>query len=168
MSASSSRLPDPPGSPRQTLNVVLIEPQIPPNTGNIARLCAASGCHLILVGALGFSLDDAHLKRAGLDYWDYVSWEHLPDLHAFLASRPRRALHLLSARASEPYTRIPAQWGDCLVFGKETVGLGPELLDRYPGQCYSIPIVEPAVRSLNLSSAVAIVVYDVLRRLRPF
>lgn len=164
-----SRLADPPARPpRETLNVVLIEPQIPPNTGNIARLCAASGCHLILVGALGFSLDDAHLKRAGLDYWEYVSWEHIPDLDTFLAGRPRRALHLLSARASQLYTRIPAQWGDCLVFGKETVGLGAGLLERYAGQCYTVPIVEPEVRSLNLSSAVAIVAYDVLRRLRPF
>jgi tRNA (cytidine/uridine-2'-O-)-methyltransferase len=150
------------------LTVALIEPQIPPNTGNIARLCAAAGCHLILAGTLGFTLDDAHLKRAGLDYWEHVSWEHEPDLEAFLASRPRRSLHLLSARAPVPYTRIPAQPGDCLVFGKETTGLAPEILDRFPGQCYSIPIVEPGVRSLNLSSAVAIVVYDVLRRLRGF
>jgi tRNA (cytidine/uridine-2'-O-)-methyltransferase len=147
---------------------VLIEPQIPPNTGNIARLCAAAGCHLILVGALGFSLDDAHLKRAGLDYWEHVSWEHIPDLEAFLANRPTRSLHLLSARSEQPYTRIPVQWGDCLVFGKETTGLGTELLDRFPAQCYTIPIVEPGVRSLNLSSAVAIVTYDVLRRLRSF
>ena len=150
------------------LTVALIEPQIPPNTGNIARLCAAAGCHLILAGTLGFTLDDAHLKRAGLDYWEHVSWEHQPDVEAFLTSRPRRALHLLSARATVPYTRIPAQPGDCLVFGKETVGLAPELLDRFPGQCYTIPILEPGVRSLNLSSAVAIVVYDVVRRLKGF
>ncbi len=154
--------------PRDTLNVVLIEPQIPPNTGNIARLCAAAGCHLILVGPLGFSLDDAHMKRAGLDYWEHVSWEHLPNVDTFLASHPPRALHLLSARSEQPYTQIPAQWGDCLVFGKETTGLGEELLAQFPGQCYTIPIVEPGVRSLNLSSAVAIVTYDVLRRLRSF
>jgi tRNA (cytidine/uridine-2'-O-)-methyltransferase len=150
------------------LSVALIEPQIPPNTGNIARLCAAAGCHLILAGTLGFTLDDAHLKRAGLDYWEHVSWEHEPDLEAFFAGRPGRSLHLLSARASVPYTRIPAQPGDCLVFGKETIGLGPEILDRFPGQCYNIPMVEPGVRSLNLSSAAAIVVYDVLRRLTGF
>lgn len=165
-SAIPARTRSTPGLP--SVNVVLVEPQIPPNTGNVARLCAAAGCHLILVGPLGFSLDDAHLKRAGLDYWEHVSWEHLPDLKTFLASRPARALHLLSARATEPYTRIPAQEGDCLVFGKETTGLGTQVLDRFPGQCYSIPIVEPGVRSLNLSSAVAIVVYDVLRRLRHY
>jgi tRNA (cytidine/uridine-2'-O-)-methyltransferase len=151
-----------------TLNIVLVEPQIPPNTGNIARLCAASGCHLILAGQLGFTLDDAHLKRAGLDYWEHVSWEHVPTIEDLVASHPSRAFHLLSARASTPYTHIPAQIGDCLVFGKETTGLGPELLERYSSQCYTIPIVEPGVRSLNLSSAVAIVTYDVLRRLRGF
>lgn len=152
-------------APRDVLNIVLVEPQIPPNTGNIARLCAAAGCHLILAGPLGFALDDARLKRAGLDYWEHVSWEHVADAEAFLTSRPRRSLHLLSARATELYTRIPAQWGDYLVFGKETVGLGAELLERYSGQCYTVPIVEQGVRSLNLSSAVAIVTYDVLRRL---
>lgn len=150
------------------LNVVLIEPQIPPNTGNIARLCAAAGCHLILAGTLGFVLDDARLKRAGLDYWDHVSWEHEPDVESFVTSRPRRSLHLLSARATVPYTEIPAQPGDCLVFGKETTGLPPGLLGQFSDQCYTIPIVEPGVRSLNLSSAVAIVVYDVLRRLKRF
>ena len=162
MSGSQRKLAAP------TINVVLVEPQIPPNTGNIARLCAASGCHLILVGELGFTLDDAHLKRAGLDYWEHVSWEHIPSIEAFVSRHPARSLHLLSARATVPYTQIPAQVGDCLVFGKETTGLGMELLERYPSQCYTIPIVEPGVRSLNLSSAVAIVVYDVLRRLRGF
>jgi tRNA (cytidine/uridine-2'-O-)-methyltransferase len=159
----------PSGAPAApSVDVVLIEPQIPPNTGNIARLCAATGCRLILVGALGFSLDDAHLKRAGLDYWEHVRWEHVPDVETFLAGRPTRALHLLSARATLPYTRIPIQAGDCLVFGKETSGLGAALLDRFPSQCYGIPMLEPRVRSLNLSSAVAIVVYDALRRLRKF
>lgn len=151
-----------------TLNVVLIEPQIPPNTGNIARLCAAAACHLILVGRLGFDLSAATLKRAGLDYWEYVSWEHQPDREAFLAARPSGALHLLTRHTTRPYTRIPARPGDCLVFGKETTGLDRPFLDRYPGQCYTIPMAEPRVRSLNLSSAVAIVVYDVLRRIRPF
>ena len=157
-----------PKHPTPTLNVVLVEPQIPPNTGNIARLCAASGCHLILVGELGFALDDAHLRRAGLDYWEHVSWEHVPTIDAFLSSRSGRSLHLLSARATTAYTQIPVLPGDCLVFGKETTGLGSELLDRYPCQCYTIPMVEPGVRSLNLSSAVAVVVYDALRRLRGF
>ncbi len=154
--------------PQPTLNVVLVEPQIPPNTGNIARLCAASRCHLILLGKLGFRFSDSHLKRAGLDYWEYVSWEHQPDVDAFLAAQPGRALHLLTRHADRPYTAIPARRGDYLVFGKETVGLGQALLDRYPGQCYTIPMAEPRVRSLNLSSAVAIVLYDALQRLGAF
>jgi tRNA (cytidine/uridine-2'-O-)-methyltransferase len=159
----------PPATPhRPRVTVVLVEPQIPPNTGNIARLCAAADCHLILLGALGFTLDDAHLRRAGLDYWEHVSWEHKKDADGFLASLPPRAVHLLSARATLPYTQIPIADGDYLVFGKETTGLAPAVLDRFPGQCYAIPIVEPGVRSLNLSSAVAIVLYDALRRLRHF
>ena len=145
--------------------MVLVEPQIPPNTGNIARLCAATRCHLILVGKLGFNLSDAHLKRAGLDYWDYVSWEHQPDMEAFFAAAAPSTLHLLTKHATHSYADMPIQRRDCLVFGKETTGLGPALLSRFPEQCYTIPMAEPRVRSLNLSSAVAIVVYDALRRL---
>jgi tRNA (cytidine/uridine-2'-O-)-methyltransferase len=154
--------------PNPPLNVVLVEPQIPPNTGNVARLCAASGCHLILVGRLGFDLSEPTLKRAGLDYWDYVSWEHRPDLETFLADLAPRAFHLLSARAATPYTLLPAAWGDHLLFGCESEGLPKWLLERHPGQCYTVPMAESRVRSLNLSSAVAIVTYDALRRLKPF
>ncbi len=160
--ASSERFADPP------LRVVLVEPQIPPNVGNVARLCAAARCHLVLVGELGFRLDDAHLRRAGLDYWDYVSWEHRPDLEGFLGGLPRGAFHLFSTHARTPYTHLPAARGDWLVFGKETAGLPKSLLVRYESQCYSIPMAEPRVRSLNLSSAVAIVLYDALRRVQPF
>lgn len=149
------------------LNVVLVEPQIPPNTGNVARLCAATGCHLILVGELGFELTDASLKRAGLDYWEHVSWEHVPEREGFLESLPALAFHLLSTHATAPYTEMPACRGDFLVFGKETSGLPKPWLARYPAQSYTIPMTQPAVRSLNLSSAVAIVTYDALRRLRP-
>lgn len=156
------RVADPP------LHVVLVEPQIPPNTGNIARLCAATRCHLVLVGQLGFDLDDAALRRAGLDYWEHVSWEHVAELEPFMAGLPAQAFHLLSARATQPYTRLPAARGDWLVFGKETVGLPKSLLERYPRQCYSIPMAGRGVRSLNLSSAVAIVLYDALRRIEPF
>ena len=150
------------------LRVVLVEPQIPPNTGNIARLCAATRCHLVLVGALGFDLGDAALRRAGLDYWAHVSWEHVPVLEDFLAALPPQALHLFSTHARTPYTHMPATRGDWLIFGKETSGLPKSLLERYPSQCYTIPMVEPGVRSLNLSSAVAIVLYDALRRVQGF
>ena len=155
----------PPASP--PLNVVLVDPQIPPNTGNVARLCAASGCHLILVGELGFELSDRTLKRAGLDYWEYVSWEHVPEREGFLAGLPAGAFHLLTTHAAAPYRRIPVCRGDYLIFGKETSGLPKSWLDRYPEQCYTIPMAEPGVRSLNLSSAVAIVVYDALGRVQP-
>ena len=150
------------------LRVVLVEPQIPPNTGNIARLCAATRCHLVLVGTLGFDLGDATLRRAGLDYWEHVSWEHQPDREAFLAGLPPQALHLFTTHAQVPYTRMPVTRGDWLIFGKETSGLPKSLLERYAAQCYTIPMVEPGVRSLNLSSAVAIVLYDALRRVEGF
>ena len=149
------------------LNVVLVNPQIPPNTGNVARLCAATRCHLILVGELGFELSDRTLKRAGLDYWDYVSWEHVPDGERFVAGLPAQAFHLLTVHATTPYTHMPVCQGDYLLFGKETSGLPKAWLRRFCSQCYTIPMAERGVRSLNLSSAAAIVVYDALRRLRP-
>ncbi len=150
------------------MNVVLVEPQIPPNTGNIARLCAATGCHLILAGALGFELTDSALKRAGLDYWEHVSWEHRPDGAGFLAGLPAKRFFLLTTHAEQPYSEIPARWGDYLIFGKETAGLPKPFLERFSEQCYTIPMVEPGVRSLNLSTATGVVVYDVLRRVHPF
>lgn len=150
------------------LNVVLVEPQIPPNTGNIARLCAATRCHLILVGELGFSLDNATLKRAGLDYWEAVSWEHLDGLDAFFKQAARGSCHFLTTHAETPYTHMKVAKGDFLVFGKETAGLPKSLLEQYPDRCYTVPIMEPRVRSLNLSSAVAIVLYDALQRVAPF
>lgn len=148
------------------LTVVLVEPQIPPNTGNIARLCAAAGCHLVLVGELGFELSDRTLRRAGLDYWEHVSWERVAEREAFFAGLPPRSFHLLTRRARLPYTDMPVCAGDYLVFGKETAGLPASLLERYPDQCYTIPMAAPGVRSLNLSSAAAIVLYDALRRVR--
>ena len=161
----------PAGSPEKLnnppLNVVLVEPQIPPNTGNIARLCAATRCHLILAGKLGFRLDDATLKRAGLDYWEYVSWEHFPDLESFMHTLSDGNIHLLSTRSKVPYTKMRAVHGDYLFFGKETAGLPDSLLERYAGRCYTIPMAGRGVRSLNLSSAVAIVVYGALRGIDP-
>ena len=150
------------------LNVVLVEPQIPPNTGNVARLCAATRCHLILVEPLGFALSDATLRRAGLDYWDYVSWELLPSLDALWPRVTPGTFHFLSTHAEAPYTHMPVARGHFLIFGKETAGLPKSLLKQYPDKCYAIPMLERGVRSLNLSSAVAVVVYDALRRILPF
>ena len=104
-------------------NIVLFEPQIPPNTGNIARLCAATKCHLILLGTLGFDLSDRQLKRAGLDYWDWVSWEHITDSDGFLESLSRDAFSFLSVHNARPYTKICPHEGNYLFFGKETSGL---------------------------------------------
>ncbi|MGK5095058.1 tRNA (cytidine(34)-2'-O)-methyltransferase [Deltaproteobacteria bacterium TL4] len=151
------------------LNVVLVEPQIPPNTGNIARLCAAAQCHLILVGDLGFELSDRYLKRAGLDYWDYVSWEHVEgEPKYYLNTLSSERCHLLTTHSQQPYTHMSIQRGDYFFFGKETAGLPKNWLEEHPQQTFTIPMWEPKVRSLNLSSAVSIIVYDALRRIREF
>ena len=150
------------------LNVVLYEPQIPPNTGNIARLCAAVRCHLILLGQLGFDLSDSQLKRAGLDYWQWVSWEHLPDAEGFFRGLPPERTHLISAHTEKPYTQMEPQPGDYLFMGKETTGLPKAWLAEHPERGFTIPMWERNVRSLNLSSSTAIVVYDALRQLDAF
>ena len=150
------------------LNIVLFEPQIPPNTGNVARLCAATKCHLILIGRLGFELTDSQLKRAGLDYWKWVSWEYHEDADAFLESLHAELVYCLSVHAEKPYTYMRPQRGDYLFFGKETTGLPGEWLNRFTERTFTIPIWETRVRSLNLGSSVAIVVYDALRQLELF
>ncbi len=124
--------------------------------------------HVVLVGKLGFDLTDAALKRAGLDYWKFVSWEHEPDREAYFRHFASPAFHLLTTHGKTPYTHMPVAWGDSLVFGKETAGLPKSILERHARQCYTIPMAQRGVRSLNLSSAVAVVLYDALRRVRPF
>ena len=150
------------------LNVVLYEPQIPPNTGNIARLCAAVRCHLILLGKLGFELTDSQLKRAGLDYWQWVSWEYYEDPEAFLQNLPEASIRCLSVHVHKPYTQMNPSHGDYLFFGKETTGLPKAWLERYAEQAFTIPMWESGVRSLNLGSSVANVVYDALRQMKVF
>ncbi|MBM3995301.1 MAG: tRNA (cytidine(34)-2'-O)-methyltransferase [Planctomycetes bacterium] len=155
------------------LQIALWEPEIPPNTGNVARLCAAVGCPLHLVGRLGFRLDAKSLRRAGLDYWDAVELHRHDDLAAFAASllNPNQPdgmppkVYCLTAHADRPYTEIMFRSGDVLLFGSETRGLPPEILDRYHEQCYTIPMPARKVRSLNLANAVAIVLYEGLRQL---
>jgi len=154
--------------PSPHLNVVLVEPQIPPNTGNIARLCAAAKCHLILLGELGFELSDRYLKRAGLDYWEHVSWDHIPEPESFFENMPKDHCHLLTTHSDRPYTQMTPQEGDYIFFGKETAGLPKPWLHQASDRCFTIPMWEPGVRSLNLSSAVAIVVYDALRSMNKF
>ncbi|HXF33211.1 MAG TPA: tRNA (cytidine(34)-2'-O)-methyltransferase [Candidatus Acidoferrales bacterium] len=147
------------------LHVVLVELQIPPNTGNVARLCAASGCALHLVEPLGFSIDDRELKRAGLDYWASIELVVHPSLDAFLAAWDAEKLWLFSTRAQRRYTEAPFEAGDALVFGKETAGLPEPLLERYGRRALRIPMRGGAVRSLNLSTSVGIATYAALARL---
>jgi len=146
------------------MHVALVEPEIPPNTGSIARLCAATETPLHLIGRLGFSIDDKQLKRAGLDYWPYVDVHRHTDWRAFAAAVPGRRLGF-SARATRPYTAIAFAPGDVLVFGCETRGLPPAIKDELADDLYAIPIASPYVRSLNLATAVAVVLYEARRQL---
>jgi tRNA (cytidine/uridine-2'-O-)-methyltransferase len=147
------------------LHLVLVEPEIPPNTGNIARLCAATGCALHLVEPLGFRIDDRALKRAGLDYWDALGVVVHPSLDAFLAAFDPGRLWLLSTRAARSYADAAFTRGDALVFGKETAGLPQRLLDAHPERALRIPMRPGSVRSINLSTAAGVVTYAALARL---
>ena len=142
--------------------VALVEPQIPQNTGNIARLCAATEMQLIVVGRPGFALNDRYLKRAGLDYWEFVRIKHQPDVDAFLAQLDLAHTHLLTTKVRRPYVQIRPQPGDTFLFGKETAGLPEWLLKANPHACYTIPMKNPNVRSLNLATSVGIVMYHML------
>lgn len=145
-------------------NIVLIEPEIPPNTGNIARLCAATGAVLHLVGKLGFSIDDRYLKRAGLDYWEFVSLKQWPDIEALQAADPDGRFFYLSTKVTCSYLHAGFQPGDYIVFGKETRGLPEELLAANPDTSITIPMPAGSVRSLNLSTSAGIVLYEALRQ----
>lgn len=147
------------------LHVVLVRPEIPPNTGSIARLCAATGARLHLVGPLGFSLDDRYLRRAGLDYWPHVDLRVYRDWEEFESGCIERRLLYYSARARRPYLAASHRSGDWLVFGGETSGLPRQLLEQHAGSAFVIPIRAAPVRSLNLANAVSIVVFEALRQI---
>jgi len=144
-------------------HIVLVEPEIPPNTGNIARLCGATGTVLHLVGKLGFSTDDRYLKRAGLDYWSEVDIHYWPDLAALQKAHPEGRFIYTSKKASRSYLDIGFQAGDFIVFGKETKGLPDELIEANAQTAVRIPITGK-VRSLNLSTCAGIVLYEALRQ----
>ncbi len=148
------------------LHVALIEPQIPPNTGNIARLCAATDTSLHLIGRLGFSLDDRELKRAGLDYWNDVDLWHHPEWRAFRDAISRDRCLYFSANATRSFWDAPFQANSCLVFGNETEGMPARILEKHPERCFQVPMSGP-VRSLNLATAVGVVLYEGLRQIRP-
>ena len=147
------------------LSVALVEPEIPPNTGNVARLCAANDVPLHIVGVTGFRMDDRAVRRAGLDYWPEVQLSRHPDLDALTRSLPEARFVYLTTKADRAYTDWAFQPNDCLVFGRETRGLPEDLLHRNWDNCLRIPIRNPNVRSLNLATAVGIVLYEALRQL---
>ncbi len=147
------------------MDVVLVEPQIPPNTGNIVRLCAATCLPLHLVGRLGFQVTDRHLKRAGLDYWEYAQIQRHRSVEKFFQERSSDQLLFFSKKGQESYIDAPYLEGSILVFGSETKGLPGWILERYSNRIWRIPIFHPKVRSLNLAGAVSIVAYEALRQL---
>jgi len=146
------------------LHIVLIEPEIPGNTGNIARLCAATGIELHLVEPLGFSVDDKHLKRAGLDYWHLVTIHYHKNFDEVLAQYAGHNFYYCSTKAPRSYTEAQFTADDMLVFGKETAGIPETILKANWESCVRIPMI-PGARSLNLSNSVAIVAYEAMRQI---
>jgi tRNA (cytidine/uridine-2'-O-)-methyltransferase len=146
------------------VNIVLIEPEIPPNTGNVARLCAATNTTLHLVGPLGFRLDDRELKRAGMDYWEHVTWKYWNSFAELHAATSGARWHFVETGAPRLYTQVQYRPGDYLVFGCESKGLPAKLRDAHQDELVSIPMFNPQARSLNLSNCVAIVLYEALRQ----
>jgi tRNA (cytidine/uridine-2'-O-)-methyltransferase len=161
-------------------HIALWEPEIPPNAGNVARLCAATNTTLHFIGRLGFRLDDKTLKRAGLDYWPFLSWERHETWEAFISSfsarhrpslrislpggEPVESLWLVDNPAPVCYTDVRFRAGDCLLFGSESKGLPTNLREHYSNRLVGIPMANPHVRSLNLATAAGIVLYEALRQ----
>ncbi|HEX6279624.1 MAG TPA: tRNA (cytidine(34)-2'-O)-methyltransferase [Pyrinomonadaceae bacterium] len=148
-------------------NVVLVEPEIPPNTGNIARLCAATNSHLHIVGVTGFRMDDRTLKRAGLDYWDEVTLHRHIDLADLQSKFPSARAVYLTTKTERPYTEWGFKRNDFIVFGPETRGLPEDLLRANHDRCLTIPMANKGVRSLNLATSVGIVLYEAIRQTSP-
>ena len=147
------------------LSIALVEPEIPQNTGNIARLCAATRTELHIVGVTGFRLDDRAVRRAGLDYWEEVSIVRHRDLNGLTATLPKARLLYLSTKGERRIWDFKFDIDDCLVFGPETRGLPEDLLRSNWERCLTIPMFNPRVRSLNLANSVAIALYEALRQL---
>ena len=149
---------------KDSFNIVLVEPEIPPNTGSIARLCGATNTVLHLIHPLGFSTDDKHLKRAGLDYWKFVDIRYWDSLDTFLEAQEEIKLYFLTTKTSKSYVDAQYQPGDYLIFGKETKGLPEEILKLYADRCFTLPMANPNIRSLNLAMTAGIVLYEALSR----
>jgi len=150
------------------LHVALVEPEIPPNTGNIARLCAATFTGLHIVGVTGFRMDDRTLKRAGLDYWKEVKLHRHLDLDALYEALPRSRFLYFTTKTTRNYTEWNYSDEDCLIFGPETRGLSEALLKTNWERCLTIPMPNKNVRSLNLANSVGIVLYEALRQIKTF
>jgi tRNA (cytidine/uridine-2'-O-)-methyltransferase len=147
------------------MHIVLVEPEIPPNTGNVARLCAATKTTLHLIEPLGFQLDDRQLKRAGMDYWQHVEWHRWPHWSAFQVQLPPDArLFLIESNGPRLYTEVSYAPNDYLVFGRETAGLPRPLLEAHRDRWLRLPMFNPRSRSLNLSNCVALVLFEALRQ----
>ena len=148
------------------LNIVLIEPEIPNNTGNIGRLALASGSHLHLVKPFGFEITDARLKRAGLDYWPHVQISTYENVVEFFEQHQDKKMVFLSSHGAKDFWDIPFEDELFLVFGKESVGLSKDIIEAHKQQLYKIPLFSDHVRSLNLANAVAIVAYEGIKALK--
>ena len=151
--------------PEEPFNIVLVEPTIPPNTGNVSRLCAATGSRLHLVEPLGFDISEKQVRRAGLDYWDSVDLNTYPNMDSFFEQNPTGNKYFFSTAGQRSYAQVAYAPGDYLIFGNETLGLSDSLLEKFPEQVCNIPIKLDSVRSLNLSNCAAIVLYEALRKI---
>lgn len=146
-------------------HIVLINPEIPNNTGNIGRLALGSGCKLHLVKPFGFEIDDTRLKRAGLDYWQHLEVSYYESITAFFKEHAHAKMVFLSSHGTKPHYEIPFEEELFLVFGKESKGLPQEITEKYPDQLYKIPLYSEHIRSLNLANAVGIVAYEGIKHL---
>tara|TARA_Y100001936_G_scaffold179838_1_gene176814 strand:- start:363 stop:818 length:456 start_codon:yes stop_codon:yes gene_type:complete len=147
------------------LTVTLFEPKIPPNTGNIARLCGANNVKLDLVGNLGFDMEDKYLKRAGLDYWDHIKWEYFPSIDEYCLDAFQNKFHLLTTKSKNVYTDRVFTKNDIIIFGSETAGISENILNEYPENACTIPMINKNIRSLNLATSVGIVLYEAIRQI---
>lgn len=148
------------------LHIVLVEPEIPPNTGNIARTCAATGAHLHLVKPLGFSIDDKHLKRAGLDYWPYVTLTVHESLEDFMREYDGASMYLATTKGGRHYTDVTYRDGDMILFGRETAGLPRDFIQAHSDRAIRIPMsADTRLRSLNLANSANIILFEALRQL---
>ena len=147
------------------LTVTLFEPKIPPNTGNIARLCGAINVKLDLVCNLGFDMEDKYLKRAGLDYWDHIKWEYFPSIDEYCLDAFQNKFQLLTTKSKNVYTDRVFTKNDIIIFGSETAGISENILNEYPENACTIPMINKNIRSLNLATSVGIVLYEAIRQI---